>query len=85
MPAGGDVSMKLVYKGIEVINGKRYVRSTNLGILNPARAWGSFEFDKQINAIGSSWWQLAQFKEPFGTLESTLRQSWSYVAVVPAP
>lgn len=84
MPAGGDVSMKLVYKGIEVIGGKRYIRSTNLGILNP-RNMGSIEFDNEINNIGSSWWQLAQFKEPLGTLESTLRQSWAYIAVVPAP
>lgn len=84
MPAYGELGMKLVYKGTETIGGKKYTRTTNLGILNPANMF-AVEFENQINNIGTYWWQLAQFKEPLGTLESTHRQAWAYVAVVPAP
>ena len=85
MPAYDELGMKLIYKGFETIGGKKYARSTNLGALNPFTDTTSIEFSRQIEAIGTYWWNMAQFQEPLGILQSTRIQQWPYVAVVPAP
>ena len=71
-----EVSMKLTYKGIEEIGGKRYVRSTNLGALNPFTDTTSIKFLEQIETIGTYWWNMAQFQEPPVILQSTRVQKW---------
>jgi len=82
MPAFKELKMKLVYKGIEIIGGKKYVRSTNLGELNPVNA-DTNDFEMQLANIGACWYILCQFKSPIGTLESTRTQEWSYPALAP--
>ena len=82
MPAFKELKMKLVYKGVEIIGGKKYIRSTNLGALNSVNA-DTNEFEMQLANIGACWYILSQFKSPLGTLESTRTQEWAYPALAP--
>lgn len=84
MPAFKELKMKLIYKGVETVGGKKYTRSTNLGMLNPAGA-DSSNFEMQLADIGAYWYILSQFKSPIGTLESTRTQEWAYPAIAPGP